>query len=310
MNRYQNDVVTLNLQSDFYEKWAGWINDVNQLPKDLIPLTNVKTEYGWLKDFYFSGCNHAKIYGRLFFNEKAPENHPLVLLYHGVGAVTHTEGYEKIASYWLDAGFSVLGMDVRLQGGMTVDGYSYSHQEFGHSAFDILNPDTYYNKLLYQDALKLINVASDIPEIRGKALIVTGGSQGGALALAAAALSPKVALCLCDIPSGCYLPGRVKGRHGSYSGVERLIKQQPELEQPILKTLSYTDIVNMARDIKCPVLGSVGALDQTCPPTFFYQAYRMIPSPKDLFIFEGYGHGGYDEAHMENKFNFIRKYLK
>ena len=38
------------------------------------------------------------------------------LFYTTAGAVVATEGYQQIAKYWLDEGYSVLGMDSRLQG--------------------------------------------------------------------------------------------------------------------------------------------------------------------------------------------------
>lgn len=300
--------VSLYMQSDYYEKWDEWLNQVKSLPKDITLISKDNTAYGYKKQFYFTGANDAKIYACLYFNNLENSKKELIVLYHGLGAVTSTEGYIEICEYWINEGYSVLGMDSRLQGGKSIDNSVYQYREYGLTAFNVLDPDQYYSKYLFQDAIQLLEIIDSLIEVKDRTIYVTGGSKGGELALLAAAKSPRVSLCLCDIPSGCYLPGRIKGSHGSYVEVKRLITEFPKLEDQILKTLSYFDIIHLAREIKCPVLASVGTIDNICPPEFFYQAYRQINAPKKLFEYVGYGHGGYDKEHMLKKFEFIKQY--
>ncbi|HHU23712.1 MAG: acetylxylan esterase [Bacilli bacterium] len=307
MDKYQKPI-TISRQSDFFEKWAVWKSEVKALPKDIESISETDTDYGYTKEFYFTGVANTKVYGCLFLNKTKDAKKELIVLYHGLGAVIATEGYQQIAKYWLDEGYSVLGMDSRLQGGKTIDPNHYQYREYGLTAFNILDPDNYYSKRLFQDALQLLEITESLPEIKSWPIYVTGGSKGGELSLFSASLSKKVSLCLCDIPSGCYLEGRIKGAHGSYRELNKFIADHPEREEQVLKTVSYFDLANFASQIACPVLASVGSEDLICPPDFFYQAYRQIPSPKVFIEYAGYGHGGYDSIHMAKKFVFIEIY--
>lgn len=298
---------TINLPNDFYEMWGKWLNEVKSLPKDICDLTKAKTDYGYIYEFYFNGVEKAKIYGNLFLNDKGIDK-PIIVLYHGLGAIMSTEGYQEILGYWLSAGYSVIGMDSRKQGGKTIDNLSYDFEQYGIQAYNILTLEKYYSKLLFQDALQLIEIIDSFAELKNKKIVVTGGSKGGELSLVASSWSKRVSLCLCDIPSGCNLGKRVMGRHGSYQGVFQLITDYPNLESVVFKNLSYFDIINFAHLIEIPVLASVGTVDEVCPAEFFLEAYNRIKAKKQLISYEGYGHGGFDKIHMPLKYAFIEKY--
>ncbi|MFX7845161.1 acetylxylan esterase, partial [Acinetobacter baumannii] len=53
----------------------------------------------------------------------------------------------------------------------------------------IHDPREYYYRRLYTDAARLVDVVRELPGVDATRIAVTGGSQGGALAIAAAALS-------------------------------------------------------------------------------------------------------------------------
>lgn len=307
MEKYQKPI-TISMQSDFYERWHKWVQEVEALPKDVSDVIITNKPYGYTKEFYFEGVANTKVFGCLFFNNTSQAKKELIVLYHGLGAVIATEGYQEIAQAWVDAGYSVLGMDSRIQGGKTIDPNQYEYSEYGLTAFNVHDPELYYSKRLFQDALQLLDITDSLPEVKGRPIYVTGGSKGGELSLLASSRSRRVSLCLCDIPSGCYLEGRIKGAHGAYVGLKKLITDHPELESQVLKTVSYFDLVNFTREIACPVLASVGSLDDNCPPDFFYQAYRQIHTPKIFIEYAGYGHGGYDKEHMPKKIEFIKLY--
>jgi len=296
-------------EGDYYEKWNKWVEEIKGFPKSIKLISTDYTNYGYIKDFYYIGANNVQVYASLFFNNTIKAREPLVVLYHGLGAVIDSEGFQHIANAWVNAGYSVLGMDSRLQGGKTIDNESYEFQEYGLMALNILDEDKYYSKYLFQDALKLIDVVNDLAEVRNRPIVVTGGSKGGELSLMAAAKSKRVSLCICDIPSGCFLKGRVKGAYGNYASVKNLINDRSEIEDKVYKTLSYFDIIHLADEIKVPVLASVGSLDKVCPPKFFDYAFDRIDSPKEYVEYKDYGHGGYDNIHMPKKIEFIKKYF-
>ena len=72
----------------------------------------------------------------------------------------------------------------------------------------------------------------------------------------------------------------------------------------------YFDVINMSHKINCPVLASIGTVDDVCPAEFFYEAYLNIPNPKEIFVYEGYGHGGFEELHLPIKYDFVARNIK
>ena len=59
-----------------------------------------------------------------------------------------------------------------------------------------------------------------------------------------------------------------------------------------LDIINYYDLVWCARRIKCPILVSVGFVDNSCPPTGIYAFYNELKSDKKIYNKVDYGHGG------------------
>jgi cephalosporin-C deacetylase len=112
-------------------------------------------------------------------------------------------------------GYALLVMDTRGQGGRwstgaTGDGASGNHADGWHAGPEnakvmtrgIARPEDYYFTRLFTDAVRAVETAC---ALTGAARVaVTGASQGGGLALAAAALVPeRVAVCHADVPFLC-----------------------------------------------------------------------------------------------------------
>ena len=273
------------------------------MPKDIESISETDTDYGYTKEFYFTGCQYQSP-TVVFLNKTKDAKKELIVLYHGLGAVIATEGYQQIAKYWLDEGYSVLGMDSRLQGGKTIDPNHYQYREYGLTAFNILDPDNYYSKRLFQDALQLLEITESLPEIKSWPIYVTGGSKGGNCRFSA---SPIKKSHFAYVIFEWLLFGRPdKGAHGSYRELNKFT-DHPEQEEQVLKTVSYFDLANFASQIACPVLsfGRFGGF--SCPPDFSINI-SQIPSPKVFIEYAGYGHGGYDSIHMAKKFVFIEIY--
>jgi len=66
------------------------------------------------------------------------------------------------------------------------------------------SPRNHYYTRVFVDAARAVEAVGAIPELAGRRVLTTGGSQGGALALAAAHLASSgpvpVAACLPDVP--------------------------------------------------------------------------------------------------------------
>lgn len=165
--------------------------------------------------------------------------------------------------------------------------------------------DTYYYKDVYVGCVRAIDFLCSLPEWDGKNVIVTGGSQGGALTIVTAALNEKVTFCAPFYPALCDLTGFLHQRAGgwpkffvgqsSVAGAERFTSSNKEgktdiLDNQAVETLQYFDVVNFARLLKVPTFLSWGYNDDTCSPTSVWAAWNVITAPKQKDVTPSSGH--------------------
>lgn len=74
------------------------------------------------------------------------------------------------------------------------------------------------------------------------------------------------------------------------SAVKAAAAEQGLSDGQMYENLTYFDIKNFARLIKCPVLMGIGLQDPVCPPHTNLSGYNLIESPKELRIYPECGH--------------------
>ncbi|MGC9261500.1 MAG: acetylxylan esterase [Phycisphaerae bacterium] len=62
--------------------------------------------------------------------------------------------------------------------------------------------------------------------------------------------------------------------------------------QQVRQTSRYYDVTNFVSRIRCPVLASVGLIDETCPPPDVLAALDEIRSPTEIVILPHAEHPG------------------
>lgn len=301
---------------DFDECWERWKKEANDIPNNIIVDHIDPQDFGSLIYFYFQSVNNTKIHCRFYVNDDGVKNkRPVIILFHGAGSCTWDDHNIYHCLNWAKNGFCVIMMDCRNQGGHSKDYNEYDFMDKPYSCHGILNRETSYDKLMYLDAYKLLNITRDktieiFNDIYDCELVVAGPSQGGQLSLIAASLSDLPVLCIPDVPSGCAIISRVEGRHGKYTAFDDIIKENPELKDTIYHETSYFDCINFVKNIKCPVYSSVGTVDDVCPMEFYIEAYNRINTAKEVVYYEGYGHGGFEEIHFPKKLQYVLDYIK
>ena len=295
--------------TDFDVKWAQWLKEVHDIKNHIDIVKETKQSYGKLIEFYYDSVKNTKIFAKLYLQDKL--DLPVVAYYHGHGSDLDDEWNNWHAMNLVNAGFSVCSIDMRFQKGKVIDNNEYHFLEYESICYNIDDLENSYLKRLDQDALKLIDILSCkdcFKELNDLDIIVAGPSQGGGLSLMVASLSDKDILCsLSDVPSDCALRDRVLGEYGKYSIINKLINEHSDIKDKVLNNLDYFDVINMADKIKCPVITSVGGIDNVCPPRFFYQAYKKIKAEKELYVYPEFGHGGFEEKHLPKKIDFAKK---
>lgn len=213
---------------------------------------------------------------------------PCVVHYHGY---TGSKGYPEDFSQYLLMGIAVFSVDVRGQGGDTGNRLP---QEYGMTSGwmtqGILDRDTCYYKALTIDALKAVAWAAERHDVDASRICVAGGSQGGGIALMAAALSDLPAAVVGQIPNMCHMDFGILNSTGSLTEAANFVARFPDKLEQVLETLSYFDLLNLAHRIRIPAFVSVGLKDTITMPETIYAAYNRIKSPKQIHPYPFTGH--------------------
>jgi cephalosporin-C deacetylase-like acetyl esterase len=200
--------------------------------------------------------------------------------------------------------FAVLALNIRGHGNSRDDvnpGFP------GYLISGLSNENTYIYRGAYMDCVRAVDFLMTRPEVDKKRIAVEGGSQGGALSFAEAALDPRIALCAPDVPflSDFKTYFKITGWPGFE--FKNWAAAHPAIgEDGMYKVLSYFDIMNLAPWIRCPVFMSSGLQDRTCPPTMNFAAFNKVTTKKDWRVYPYGGHEGGAGVHWAAKFDWIR----
>ncbi len=174
----------------------------------------------------------------------------------------------------------------------------------------IASPESYYYSRLYVDAVRAVDVATELAGVDPQRIAVSGASQGGGLALAAAALSgERVKVCHADVPFMCDIRRAITlTPERPYAEVAAFLAQHAALVPAALHTLSYVDCAILARRITADCLLSAGLMDAVCPPSTVYAAYNEISAPKEIVTWP-FGVHSPPRAHGERQLRHLRERL-
>lgn len=163
---------------------------------------------------------------------------------------------------------------------------------------------SYYNRVVV-GALRAVDFICSLPQYNGKALGVTGSSQGGALSVITAALDSRVTFLAAVHPALCDHEAFFKKRA---CGWPHYFYYYGAPDEKQLETVRYYDTANFARLLNVPGWFSWGYNDEVCPPTSMYAAYNVIASPKELHPYLETGHYWYQEQ-WDEWLDWIRRQL-
>ena len=226
------------------------------------------------------------IYGYLFYPKHAKEaSCPVVLCPPGAGIKTIKEPLRH--KYYAEHGCIRFEIEIHgLNPKMPTEDFkdisnAFNGKENGYLNNGLDNRDNYYMKRVYMACIRSIDLLVSLPEWDGRNVIVQGGSQGGALALVAAGLDPRVTACIANHPALSDMAGYMAGRAGGYPHFFRVAGMDTPDK---LNTMAYYDVVNFARSIKVPTRMTWGYNDDVCPPTTSYAVYNVLQCPKEALI--------------------------
>ncbi|MCX5206298.1 acetylxylan esterase [Streptomyces sp. NBC_00237] len=246
-------------------------------------------------DVRFPGWNGEPVAAWLLRPRTAEGPLPVVVSYAGYSG---GRGLPHDNLVWSAAGYAHLVVDTRGQGHATPDRGEGDGTQWsgGFMTRGIDSPDTYYYRRFMTDCVRAVDAVADLPGLDSGRVVVAGGSQGGGLTLAVAALAPeKVAAAMVDVPFLChYREATRTSLDGPYQEiVEYLRWHSPHRVEQTFATLDYFDGVHFATRASAPVLFSVGLMDPVCPPATVYAAFQLYAgADRTMTVWPFADHGG------------------
>jgi len=245
-------------------------------------------------DLWFTGVGGARLYAK-YLRPAGPGPHPAVLQFHGYSGHSG-DWFDKLG--WPAAGMACAALDVRGQGGKSEDPGGVKGTTLrGHivRGLDDPDPDRLAYRQIFLDTAQLARVVMGLPGIDARRVDCHGGSQGGALALACAALEPRIRRCAPVFPFLCdyrrvWEMDLAKDAYEELRYFFRMFDPRHERAEAIFTKLGYIDCQHLAPRIKAEVLMFTSLMDTICPPSSQFAAYNRITATKDMVIYPDFAH--------------------
>lgn len=281
---------------DFDAYWETALRELDATPPEVELRRNptLRARGAECFDLWFTGVGGARIYAK-YVRPTGASACPAVLQFHGYSG--NSGDWAGKLSY-VSQGFCVAAMDCRGQGGRSQDAASvFGNTLRGHIIRGLDDPDP--RKLLYRqiflDTAQLARAVMSLPEVDAGRIGAMGGSQGGGLALACAALEPRVRRASSIFPFLCdyrrtWEMDLAKDAYHELREYFRLFDPRHAREDEVFTKLGYVDVQFLAPRIRAEVLMFTGLMDTICPPSTQFAAYNRISSPKEMLIYPDFGH--------------------
>ena len=225
-------------------------------------------------------------------------------------AILHVQGYSStMTPQNLYQGDDMVSLALNIRGhGNSQDNVNPGFP--GYLLYHVDDKELYIYRGAYMDCVRAVDFLYTRSEVDTSRIAVEGGSQGGALSFATAALdNQRIDLCVPHVPFLSDFRDYFKVAVWPGSEFKQYFEEHPEVsEEQIYRNLSYIDIKNLAPWIKAPVLMSVGLMDRTCPPHINFAAYNQLHVPREYIVYPYSGHGLPAEYHNV-MIDYIRKHF-
>ena len=229
-------------------------------------------------------------------------------------AVLHFCAYDSGGGLWIPRGDdnpSQIDVVVSTRGQSINNRPPYTNNYGDWFSYGLGDKDTWYYRGAFMDCLRALDFLSTREKVQTQNIFAEGASQGGAFAIACAALGDgrinAIAPALPFLGDMPYYLQLVVWADNVVKGRQRLLGMSDE---EMCSMLSYFDTKNLATLVTCPVIMDFSLQDSSCPPHTTWAAFNnMGSSEKQYLINPTLGHE-IGESWVKALTDFFASHLK
>lgn len=249
-------------------------------------------------DLYFTGVGGARIHAIFVRPREIKGRIPGLVEFHGYGGDC---GSFRSKLAWASANMCCAALDCRGQNGKSEDtGLVKGNTQSGliMRGMEDEDPRKLYFRNVFLDAAQLARIVMAMDFVDETKVGAFGGSQGGGLTLACAALTPTLCRAAAHFPflSDYRRVWDMDLDTNAYRDLREYFRRcdpRHEREVETFTKLGYIDVHNLAHRIKARTRMYTGLLDTICPPSTQFAAYNAITAEKDVQLYPDFGHEHY-----------------
>ena len=245
-------------------------------------------------DLFFTGVGGSRVHAKYLRPKKSTLPHPAVLQFHGYSCDSG-DWNDKLG--YVALGFSVASLDCRGQGGISEDLGGVRGNTFKGQIIRGLDddPNKFAFRQIFLDTAQLAKIVMSFDDVDAGRVGAMGGSQGGALTLACAALVPAIRRAAPMYPflSDYRRVWEMDLAKDAFEEIRTYFRRYDPLharEEEIFTKLGYIDIQHLAPRVRAEVLMGCGLMDTICPPSSQFACYNKITSKKEVMIYPDFAH--------------------
>lgn len=246
-------------------------------------------------DVWFTGVGGARLHAKMVRPRHVTGPSAATVYYHG--STLRAPDWFYLVGFAAN-GHTVVALDCRGQAGESDDvGVVKGWTQGGFVTRGLADvPDKLYYRDVYLDTAQIARIVMGLPWVDGDRVGVTGGSQGGALAVAAAALEPRVRRVAIFNPGNADFRWHWRGGANpteTYGDLREWLRAYDPLHERVdamFTRLGYIDAVHLAPRVRAESLLATAFSDRVCPPATQMAVYNGLPDPKRLVVYPDHGH--------------------